>query len=140
MSFKVDITKVFTLILIHDLCEIYAGDTFAYRTEHKDHEREQEATEKLVALLLPDLEIALLNDWKEFTFGSSPEARSARALDRMQALAQTVMSSGRTWKEQGVTEALSWELNREVLNLDPVVTEIFERLYQRAAEENLWSS
>jgi putative hydrolase of HD superfamily len=139
INFEVDITKALTLILIHDLCEIYAGDTFAYTPEHKDPKREREAAEELFALLPPDLNHELLDAWKEFTFGLSPEARFARALDRMQGLAQNVFSSGRTWKERGVTEVMSRELNQEVLTMDLVITEIFERLYQRAAEESLWS-
>jgi putative hydrolase of HD superfamily len=135
---EVDIAEALKLILIHDLCEILAGDTFAYTLEHKDQKREQEAAEKLFALLPPDLQHDLLDSWKEFTFGISSEARFARALDRMQGLAQNVFSSGRTWKERGVTEVMSRELNQEALSVDPVITEIFERLYQRAAKENLW--
>ena len=140
ISFEVDISKALTLILIHDLCEIYVGDTFAYTPEHKDQKKEQEAAEKLFALLPPDLHHEFLDGWKEFTFGLSPEARFARALDRMQGLAQNVFSSGRTWKERRVTKVMSRELNQEALGVDPVITETFERLYQRADEENLWPS
>jgi putative hydrolase of HD superfamily len=140
IGFEVDIAKALNLILIHDLCEIYAGDTFAYAPEHRDQERERQAAEKLFTSLPQDLNEELLSGWKEFTFGHSPEAQFARALDRMQALAQNVFSSGRTWKERGVTEVMSRQLNQEAMRADPVITKIFERLYQRATEENLWSS
>ncbi len=138
LNFKVDITKVLTLILIHDLSEIYTGDTFAYSPEHKDQESEIKAAQELFSLLPSDLKKELLDGWKEFTFGISPEARFARALDRLQGLVQNVISSGRTWRERGVTESMSRELNQEALNTDPVLAEIFERLYKRATEESLW--
>jgi putative hydrolase of HD superfamily len=138
MDVSVDIAKVLTLILIHDLCEIFAGDTFAYSPEHEDQEHELEAAKQLFALLPSDLNDELLEDWKEFTFGNSPEAHFARTLDRMQGLAQNIISSGRTWRERDVTEPMSRELNQEAMAMDPVISEIFERLYARATEENLW--
>jgi putative hydrolase of HD superfamily len=140
LNLKVDLTKVLKLILIHDLCEIYAGDTFAYSPQHKNHKKEKEAAEKIFAFLPQDLERTLLDAWMEFTFGTSPEACFARSLDRMQALAQNVISSGRTWKERGVKETMSRELNQDHVALDPVLKTIFEMYFQRASEENLWSS
>ena len=92
--------------LIHDLCEIYAGDTFVHSPQHGNHEAEQRAVEELFTLLPPDLAETLLDHWKEFTFGNSPEAQFARSLDRLQGLAQNVFSSGRVWKEHGVTEGM----------------------------------
>jgi putative hydrolase of HD superfamily len=140
IAFEVDVAKVLTLILIHDLCEILAGDTFAYTPEHNDRERELEAAKQLFALLPVDLNDELLDGWKEFTFGNSPEARFARALDRMQGLAQNVFSSGRTWKERHVTQAMSRELNRNAQEFDPAIRDIFEKLFQRAVDEELWPS
>jgi putative hydrolase of HD superfamily len=139
LKMNVDLSKVLELILIHDLCEIYAGDSFAYSPQHRDHKKEQEAAEKIFALLPQDLESTLHHAWMEFTFGTSTEARFARTLDRLQALAQNVISSGRTWKERGVTESMSRELNREHLSFDPTLKTLFERLFQRATEEELWS-
>ena len=140
LNFEVDIAKVLTLILIHDLCEIYAGDTFAYAPEHKDHERELKAAEEIFAVLPPGLHNELLEQWKEFTFGISPEARFARALDRLQGLAQNVFSSGRVWRERGVTKTMSEDLNHDARGLDSTVSVIFDRLYQRASKEGLWPS
>ena len=140
LGFEVDITKVLILIMVHDLCEIYTGDTFAHSPQHGDHERELEAAEKLFAILPEDMQNRLLNNWKEFTFSASPEAHFARAIDRLQALAQNIFSAGRIWGERGVTETMSRELNREAMDLDPELTEIFELLYQRADNEDLWQS
>lgn len=139
IAFEVDLQKVLILILIHDLCEIYAGDTFVHSPEHGNHEAEQRAVEKLFTLLPPDLAETLLDHWEEFTFGNSLEAQFARALDRLQGLAQNVFSSGRVWKEHGVTEGMIRELNQEAMAFDPILTRIFERLYQQAKVEQLWS-
>jgi putative hydrolase of HD superfamily len=140
LNLDVDIAKVLTLILIHDLCEIYAGDTFAYAPEHEDHDRELKAAEELFSSLPPDLHHEFLEWWKEFTFGKSPEAQFARALDRLQGLAQNVFSSGRVWREREVTQRMSKDLNRDARTLDAALGEVFDRLYQRAAEEDLWPS
>ena len=138
LNFEVDLQKVLSLILIHDLCEIYAGDTFAHSPQYGDHEGEQQAVEKLSALLPPDLQDKILEYWCEFTSGSSPEAQFARALDRLQALAQNIYSSGRVWKEHVITETMSRDLNHEAMTLDPIIAEAFESLYHRAKAERLW--
>jgi putative hydrolase of HD superfamily len=139
ISVDVNLDKALLLILVHDLCEIYAGDTFAHLPQYEDREKERRAAEEIFALLPPDLEEELLDHWTEFTFGSSPEAQFARALDRLQALAQNIYSSGRVWKEREVTEQMSRDLNSKAMLLDPSLTEVFERLYKRAKEEGLWS-
>jgi putative hydrolase of HD superfamily len=139
LAMEVDIHKVLVLILIHDLCEIHAGDTFAFTPEHNDRAAEQAAAQRLFSLLPDDLFEDLLGYWLEFTFGQTREARLARALDRLQGLAQNVFSAGRTWKERGIKEPMSRELNREAIELDAMLTDLFERLYRRAASEDLWS-
>jgi putative hydrolase of HD superfamily len=139
LAFELDLQKVLILVLIHDLCEIYAGDTFVHSPEHGNHEAEQRAVEKLFSLLPADLEESFFDHWKEFTFGNSPEAQFARALDRLQGLAQNVFSFGRVWKEYGVTEGMVRELNQEAMAFDPILMEVFERLYQRADQEQLWT-
>jgi putative hydrolase of HD superfamily len=140
LDIEVDIIRVLILIMVHDLCEIYTGDTFAHSPQHGDHEREWEAVKKLFAILPEDLQNRLLNNWHEFTFGVTPEARFARALDRLQALAQNAFSAGRTWSEHGVTETMSRELNREAMDFDPELSKVFEHLYHRADVEGLWPS
>jgi putative hydrolase of HD superfamily len=139
MDFEIDLCKVLRLILVHDLCEIYGGDTFAHLPEYGDREKEREAAEKLFELLPADLRDEFLDTWNEFTFGESPEAQFARALDRLQALAQNIFSAGRVWKENKIVEEMSRDLNRDAMVLDPKLTQVFERYYQRADAESLWA-
>jgi putative hydrolase of HD superfamily len=135
----VAIEKVLTMILVHDLGEIGAGDTFAFSNEHGDPTRERQALKALLSALPSDLSESIAACWNEFTFGDSGEARFARALDRLQALAQNVFSGGHTWRERGVTEAMSRDLNNEAMSFDPALHSIFEMLYQRAKGEGLWT-
>ena len=138
IQIDVDLDKVLRLILVHDLCEIYAGDTFAHSPGYGDREMEREAAERIFALLPSELEGEFLDYWNEFTFGTTPEAQFARSLDRLQALAQNIFSKGQVWKENRIPEEMSRDLNREAMSLDANLTEVFERLYKRAKEEGLW--
>ncbi len=94
----------------------------------------------LLSTLPTDLSESIAAYWNEFTFGDSNEARFARAIDRLQALAQNVFNGGYTWREHGVTEAMSRDLNKEAMSFDPALHSIFEMLYQRAEEEGLWTT
>lgn len=135
----INIGHALELILVHDLGEIGAGDTFAYSSDSLDRELEQRAARDLFDTLPEDLRIHMTQLWDEFTFGDSPEAQFARALDRLQALAQNTFSAGRTWQEHNVTEQMSRELNKSTMDFDPVIRETFDILFQRASDNDLWS-
>jgi putative hydrolase of HD superfamily len=102
-----DLARVLTLLLVHDVVEIDAGDTFAFDTVgylDKD-ERERLAAERLFGLL-PDAEGARLREaWEEFEAGETPEAAFAVALDRLQPLLLNYHGGGGTWREHGVLRA-----------------------------------
>lgn len=142
MEIDVDIERVLKLILIHDLVEIYAGDTFAYDTvgNYNQNAREETAASQLFALLPEDLQKLVYGWWKEFELAPTPEAQFARAMDKLQAFAQNVSSSGRVWQEHFVTEEMSRSRNKKAMAFDPALAEVFEALYQRAIRENLWDS
>lgn len=83
---EIDVLKVVTILLIHDLVEVYAGDTFAYDEEGKktQHQRELDAAEKLFPILPEDLAKKFRSLWDEFEAGESAEAKFARSLDNFQ--------------------------------------------------------
>lgn len=99
-----DILKVLEMLLIHDLVEIYAGDTFAYDEEgHKDkEERELKAANKLYSLLGEKKGDKFKSLWLEFEEGKSKEAVFAIAMDRLQPILLNYHNSGGTWKEYGI--------------------------------------
>lgn len=97
---KVDLTKVMKMALIHDIIEVYAGDTFAYDTEgYKDKaKREQEAADKIFSLLPDDQKEEYRGLWEEFEAMGSDDAKYAAALDRLQPLLLNYIVQGHTWK------------------------------------------
>ena len=100
---KVDKLKVVSLLLIHDLVEIYAGDTFAYDEDGKKSQktRENAAAEKLFSQLPDDLCAYFRGLWDEFEAELTPESRFAHCLDNFQPTMLQHASKGRAWKEGG---------------------------------------
>jgi putative hydrolase of HD superfamily len=100
-----DVRRVMEMVLVHDIVEIDAGDTFAYDAEGNADRaaREAAAADRLFALLPADQCMHVRELWNEFERGDTPEARYALALDRMQPLIQNVMAGGGSWLVRRVT-------------------------------------
>ena len=103
----VDAARVIRMLLVHDIVEVDAGDTFAYDAgANLDREdREQAAAARLFGLL-PEAQAAELRAlWEEFEAGVTPDARFAVALDRFQPLLLNFAGGGGSWLEHGVARA-----------------------------------
>lgn len=96
-----DISKSIQMCLVHDLIEIYAGDTFAYDINaNKDkEEREKKAADKLFSQLPESLSKEFRSLWEEFDQMQTPEAKYAAAMDRIQPFLHNTLTGGHTWKE-----------------------------------------
>lgn len=140
LGFAVDLGHTLALIAVHDLVEIHAGDTYAYDDAGAAGQaaREAAAAEALFGLLPADLGDRLHRWWREFEDGITPEARFARALDRLQAFGQSVASNGKAWREHGVGRARTLERMREALDADPAIRVLVEELYARADRAGMW--
>ncbi|WP_043588761.1 HD domain-containing protein [Geminisphaera colitermitum] len=101
----VDVLRVIKMLLIHDIVEIDAGDTYAYDTAAAatQHERETRAADRLFHLLPQDQAADFRALWEEFESRATPESRFAAALDRVQPILLNCLSEGRKWREHGVT-------------------------------------
>lgn len=101
----VDLAKVIKMLLIHDVVEIDAGDTFIYDDAgHADkEEREQSAAKRIFGLLPPDQAAELRALWDEFEARETPDARYAAAIDRLQPLMHNYLTEGKAWRAHGVT-------------------------------------
>ena len=98
-----DLCKVLRILLIHDLVEIYAGDTYAYAADAAAAaDREEVAAEQLFALLPSTQGEAFRNLWCEFQAQETVEARFCKAIDRLQPLLHNYRTDGQTWKEHGI--------------------------------------
>ena len=101
---EVDLLKVIKMILLHDVVEIDAGDTYAYDTEglKSQAEREAKAADRIFGILPEDQEIQMRGLFEEFEQGETPEARFAKALDNVQPVMLNDASGGRDWREKGI--------------------------------------
>jgi len=100
-----DLARVVIMLLVHDVVEIDAGDTFAFDAVgalDKD-ERERRAAARLFGLLPDDQAVELRGYWNEFEAGNTPEARFAVAMDRFQGLLMNRGNGGGTWKIHAIT-------------------------------------
>ena len=100
----IDVLKTISMLLIHDLVEIDAGDTYAYDEEGKktQHAREVAAADRIFGLLPEDQGTKFRALWDEFESGDTPESRFARTMDRVQPMMLNASSGGISWKEHGV--------------------------------------
>lgn len=101
---EIDVLRTVSMLLIHDLVEIDAGDTYAYDTKGHEDKREREvmAAKRIFALLPSDQEKRLWSLWEEFEEGKTAEARFAHAMDHIQPLMLNDATSGKSWEEHGV--------------------------------------
>ena len=101
---KIDVLKTVGMLLIHDIVEIDAGDTYAYDEAGKatQHEREQKAAERIYGLLPKEQGEPLLELWEEFEAQQTPEAKFAHTMDNIQPMLLNDASGGLSWREHSV--------------------------------------
>lgn len=126
---KIDVLKTIGMLLIHDLVEIDAGDTYAYdeEAEKTQHAREMAAAERIFGLLPEDQGSRLKSWWEEFESGDTPEARFARTMDHVQPLMLNAATEGKSWEEHGVHLS-------QILNRNQETARGSEQLWQYARE------
>ncbi len=114
----VDLSKVLRILIVHDLVEIDAGDTFAFDAAGNmtKAEREKRCADRLFGLLPAELGAELRVLWEQFEEHATPEARFAHAVDRVQPFLQNRETRGGTWR--------IYKLTREqvLARMDPIRT------------------
>lgn len=101
---EIDVLKTVTMLLIHDIVEIDAGDTYAYDAEaNKTKElRERAAAERIYGLLPKDQGERMKKLWEEFEERETPEAKFAHTMDNLQPMMLNDTTEGISWVEHGV--------------------------------------
>ncbi|HAG13484.1 MAG TPA: hydrolase [Ruminococcus sp.] len=135
----VDLKTVLATVLIHDVVEIDAGDTYAYDTEgyKTKADREQKAADRLFGML-PDEQGAYFRKlWDEFEAMSTPEARFANALDRIQPLTLNYCKHGESWKTHGTRREQVEGRIQPVYEGSQMLGDYAAELIRRAAEEGI---
>ncbi|MEF3302945.1 HD domain-containing protein [Paenibacillus sp. GYB003] len=99
-----DLPTVLKMILVHDLVEIDAGDTFAYDDKGLEgkYEREREAARRLFGMLPDDQRDEFIRLWEQFERRETKEAKFAAAIDRLQPMLFNYENEGQSWKEHGI--------------------------------------
>lgn len=97
---KPDVLHAVEMCIVHDLVEIYAGDTFAYDVagNQDKEEREQKAADKLFAMLPEEQGMHIRQLWEEFDARNTPSSKYAACLDCMQPFLHNTLTEGHTWK------------------------------------------
>ena len=132
----VDVLKVLTMVLVHDVVEIDAGDAFVYDAAAQEGkaERERLAADRIFGLLPSDQAAELRGAWEEFEAKESAEARFAAALDRLQPLLLNRHSGGEAWRRHGITSDRVLALNEQITHGSPVLWELAQRVIAEAVE------
>lgn len=103
----IDKLKAMAMVLIHDVVEIDAGDTYAYDEAGNETKtaREEAAADRIFNLLPTDQAEYFRSLWNEFEEGKSPEAKFAVTLDKVQPILLNDGTGGKAWMEHGVTKS-----------------------------------
>lgn len=101
---EIDVLRTVTMLLIHDLVEIDAGDTDAYDEEGKKTQkvRELAAADRIFQILPPDQGKKFREIWEEFEAQNTPESRFARTMDNLQPMMLNNATDGKSWAERGI--------------------------------------
>lgn len=112
----VDIARVVKMLLLHDIVEIDAGDTFVYDVAASavQEEKELAAAQRLFAMLPEEQGKELLELWLEFERAESADAKFGKALDRIIPMLLNYHNNGQSWQEHGVTREQALTVNRKI--------------------------
>ena len=132
-----DLLKLIKMVILHDLVEIDAGDSFCYDEEANcgKEEREQKAADRIFSLLPADQGKEFRRLWDEFEARESPEARFAAALDRLQPLLHNYHTRGKSWQEHGINRDQVILRNSHMEEGSPALWEYAARLIRDAVDK-----
>ncbi len=101
---KIDLLQVLKIVLVHDLVEIDAGDTYCYDDDRLEDQKEREikAADRIFNLLPSDQAEEFRGLWEEYEAQKTPESLFAAALDRLQPVMNNYHTQGETWKKNGI--------------------------------------
>ncbi len=130
----IDLLRVVKMLLIHDLVEIDAGDTFAYDDAgHADKaDREQKAADRIFNLLPSDQSDEVMTLWREFETRATPDSRYAAALDRFQPMLHNFLTGGKGWLKHGIRRDQVIARNRHIEEGAPALWKKAQEMVEEA--------
>ena len=132
-----DLEKILKYALVHDLVEVYAGDTFFYQKDQKviaeKHGREEKAAVQLKDEYSEFPEIHYLI--AEYEKREDKESRFIYALDKVEPLLSVYLDGGRSWKRDKITLEMIKTMKKEKVAVDPTIERLFNEVVERLALE-----
>lgn len=136
---KINLFKVVKMLLIHDIVEIDAGDTFAYdkQGQKTQHEREAKAAKRIFNLLPTDQAKNLQTLWSEFEECQTPNAQFANAIDRFQPLVNNYYTNGLAWQKNNVKVNQIKPRNKAIKQATPKLWQYAKTLIEKAITQGI---
>jgi putative hydrolase of HD superfamily len=134
---SIDVNRVIQMLIIHDIVEVDAGDTFIYDDADRKTQasREEEAADRLFALLPSEQGRSFRDLWNEFEAAATPEAKFAKAIDRFAAVLHNYETHGRVWSENGIKRNRVFAVNEYVINGSATLWEKIQTFIESATRE-----
>ena len=135
----IDVLKVLKMVLIHDIVEIDAGDTFIYDTQksHDNTDEERLAAERIFGLLPTEQAAEFIAIWEEFEESKTDEAKFARSMDRLEPLLQNASNNGGTWQEFDVDYSKVYEKKKAIKNGSTTIWQYAEQLLNDSVDRGI---
>ncbi|MBR3420866.1 MAG: HD domain-containing protein [Ruminococcus sp.] len=133
----VDVLHVMKMVLIHDVVEIDAGDTYCYDAEgyKSKADREEKAAQRIFGLLPDDQREEFYTLWREFEDSETNDARFAAMLDRLQPIMLNYTKGGRSWQEHGIHKEQVLARNLPYLSESEQLADVIRSVIDEAAEK-----
>lgn len=135
----IDVLKVVKMVLIHDIVEIDAGDTFIYDStkNHTNTEEELLAAKRIFGLLPKEQAEEFIAVWEEFEAGETDEAKFAKAMDRFEPLLQNTSNNGGTWAEFDVPYQKVYDKKKAIKQGSESIWNYAESLINESVEKGI---
>ena len=137
---KLNMEKVISMLLIHDLGEIYAGDTWVFDDKKKvhSHDRELESIKKTMSILPEEKYLNMKKSWLEFEKGQSVEARYARVIDALVPLINHLEVSECNYNPDNISSDMVLEKKKFIKGESKELWKLTEELVQESVEKGLY--
>jgi putative hydrolase of HD superfamily len=135
----IDVLKVLKMVLIHDIVEIDAGDTFMYDSlkNHINTDEELIAAKRIFGLLPTEQAEEFITIWQEFEEGLTDEAKFAKSMDRFEPLLQNTSNNGGTWVEFNVPYQKVYDKKKVIKNGSTSLWDYAENLINESVEKGI---
>ena len=135
----IDVLKVLKMVLIHDIVEIDAGDTFIYDTakNHTNTAEELIAAKRIFGLLPVEQAAEFIAIWQEFEDGITDEAKFAKSMDRFEPLLQNTSNNGGTWAEFNVPYQKVYDKKKAIKDGSTSIWNYAEHLINESVDKGI---